>query len=501
MSLTSQLDLKDSPVKRFMRETFPKTRGPLAACRETLRLPLISPPYSKAYAQVGTAIDYRIRYHFSITPWHEFVAAHGAWIATLARSFGLTNACVAEFVAALKGAVDEIAPDRRLPTEAEERTLARYCLVLTALEAVFRAGPATPPPQYYSGTWPKSAADLVNLVPDDRVKDVAALGAAFAKQYRSWQAAGDSVLNPNFAGSQDIGGADADLIVDGCLWDIKTTKRQDAEGKWLYQLLGYTLLDYEDEYSIERVGLLFPRQNTKAEWPVDKLIAEMSGRDDLELAELRKKCRAVCESIEPGSNLDPAQADKLRAEYKAWIEWVEANGNLGPAESGKVHAAHTRTDRGTTQQRRSKCDGCGRRRVLNYWTNGSGIEVNLCRECLTAQRVNTTTEETVDCRCGTVIAALASHEAYCLDAIRHDWPRRSVASVAETRDWLRQQPELTAPSILFYMDAFERSDGRNFTREGDGWLCDACDGSVPDRFEQIDQFFVLLEAHRCEAFQ
>ena len=494
MSLTSQLDLKESPVKRFMRETFPNTRGPLAACRETLRLPLISPPYSKAYAQVGTAIDYRIRYHFSITPWHEFVAAHGAWIATLARSFGLTNACVAEFVAALKGAVDEIAPDRRLPTEAEERTLARYCLVLTALEAVFRAGPATPPPQYYSGTWPKSAADLVNLVPDDRVKDVAALGAAFAKQYRSWQAAGDSVLNPNFAGSQDIGGADADLIVDGCLWDIKTTKRQGAEGKWLYQLLGYTLLDYEDEYSIERVGLLFPRQNTKAEWPVDKLIAEMSGRDDLDLAELRRRFRTICESLETAANLNPTKADKLRAEYKAWVNRVEANVDLGPAEADKGKGS-------TPSRRRSKCDGCGRRRVLNYWTNGSGIEANLCRECLTAQRVNTASEETVDCRCGAVIAILANHEAYCLDAIRHDWPRHSVASVAESRDWLRQQSELEARSLLLYMNALERSDGRIFTSTADGWLCDACGSSVPNRFGQIDQFFALLEAHRCETMR
>ena len=486
MSLTGLLDLKDSPVKRFMRETFPNTREPLKACRDALRVPFVAPPSSKAYGQIGTAIDYRIRYHFAITPWHEFVAARGAMFATLSKGGGLTMACFAEFVTALERTINEIAPDRRSPTEVEERTLARFCLVLTALEAIFRAGPATPPPRYYGETWPTSATDLIDLIPDDRVNDVAVLGAAFAKQYPSWHGEQRAILNPTFAGSLDIGGADADLIVDGCLWDIKTTTRDGGQGRDLYQLLGYTLLDYGDEYAIERVGLLFPRQNAKVDWPVSDLIEEMAGRDDLDLAKLRGEFRAICESLKADADLGPALIGKVRAEYKAWVERVEANSN--PRQ----------------QRRRSKCDGCGRRRVLNYWTNGSGAEASLCRECLMGQQMGTAPGETVNCRCGTVIAVLANHQSYCLDAIRHDWPRRSVASVAEARDYLTQQPEPTAQLslVLYYMDyagAFERSDGRMFTNTVDGWLCDACGESVPERYEQISQFFALLEAHACGA--
>ena len=55
-----------------------------------------------------------------------------------------------------------------------------------------------------------------------------------------------ATLHPVFAGARNVGGADGDLIVDGCLWDIKTTT-QKAQGKWLFQLLGYDLLDNDDD--------------------------------------------------------------------------------------------------------------------------------------------------------------------------------------------------------------------------------------------------------------
>lgn len=43
-----------------------------------------------------------------------------------------------------------------------------------------------------------------------------------------------------------IGSADADFLVDGCLVEVKTTKRPASRREDLYQLLGYALLDFEN---------------------------------------------------------------------------------------------------------------------------------------------------------------------------------------------------------------------------------------------------------------
>ena len=197
---------------------------------------------------------------------------------------------------ALGRTLSEIAPHKRRLTDAEERTLAPFCLVLAALEAVQRGGTRAWPPPYFGDTLPHSAADLLASVPDEWVEDAACLGTAFSARYPEWQGA-NAELNPEFAGSADIDGADADLIADGCLWEIKTTKERGLRGILLYQLLGYLLLDYDDAYGIDRVGVLLPRHNTPVSWPIRDLIAAMSGRDGLDLAELRRDFRAVCEGV------------------------------------------------------------------------------------------------------------------------------------------------------------------------------------------------------------
>ena len=90
-----------------------------------------------------------------------------------------------------------------------------------------------------------------------------------------------------------MGGADADFILTGCLWNIKTTKRGGGDSNWLYHLLGYVLLDYDDDFKIESVGLLLPRQDTSLRWPLSSLIEDLSGRRDLDVGNLRRDFRAA----------------------------------------------------------------------------------------------------------------------------------------------------------------------------------------------------------------
>lgn len=88
------------------------------------------------------------------------------------------------------------------------------------------------------------------------------------------------IANPTFLGSSDVGGADADLIVDDRLIEIKTTKRKSLDRVTAYQLVGYLLLDYDDKYGINRLGFYASRVPALILWPAEGAIAVMSnGRE------------------------------------------------------------------------------------------------------------------------------------------------------------------------------------------------------------------------------
>lgn len=52
------------------------------------------------------------------------------------------------------------------------------------------------------------------------------------------------IFNPTFGlGSELVGGADADIYIDGVLYDFKTTRNRGYVGKDIYQIIGYYLLN------------------------------------------------------------------------------------------------------------------------------------------------------------------------------------------------------------------------------------------------------------------
>ncbi len=99
-----------------------------------------------------------------------------------------------------------------------------------------------------------------------------------------------------FDGSGDVDGADADLVVDGCLIDIKTTidpARLDRE--WVYQVFGYVLLDYHDSYELKAVGVYLTRQGRLICWPFAEWLPRLTGRTDVSLAGLRAEFHRLVE--------------------------------------------------------------------------------------------------------------------------------------------------------------------------------------------------------------
>lgn len=261
------------------------------------------------WGTIGTAIDYRLRYYFGVTPKENLVAWLGARIiqqgivhgtreedpellVALFEDMEAVKDMIPGFFSDLEEALSRLRPEHQRLGNEDEELLARYCVGLALSEQVYRLGRI---PEGSLLTLPEpvgTASELLARVPQTWVDDLCALSWAFYDGYRELLSR-STVLNPTFDGSLDVGGADADLIVNGCLLDIKTRVEPRLRGDDLYQLLGYTLLDYSDRHGIGEAGIYFARQRKMLRWSLEDLVAGLSGGDVPPLSELRDHFRSL----------------------------------------------------------------------------------------------------------------------------------------------------------------------------------------------------------------
>ena len=191
-------------------------------------------------------------------------------------------------------------PVRVRLAQSEENTLNSYCIVLALMESVFRAGLREGNPLVGREFGDTNA--LLGIAQPHWVDDLRELSWEFYDN-RNHLLHLSHVLNPTFDGSIDVGGADADLIVDGLLIDIKATKRSSIELDWLRQLLGYVLLDYSDQYGIGSIGLYLARQGILVQWNLDEVVEVLCTDKASSIEELRiqfKECAKELQAIERG---------------------------------------------------------------------------------------------------------------------------------------------------------------------------------------------------------
>ena len=90
---------------------------------------------------------------------------------------------------------------------------------------------------------------------------------------------GTWALGPTFTGSALIK-ADADLIAAGLLLDLKTSAKKPSLGVTdLLQVIGYALLDFDDEYRLDALGIFSARYAYLAIWELPALLSELAGHD------------------------------------------------------------------------------------------------------------------------------------------------------------------------------------------------------------------------------
>ncbi len=323
--LTGHLRAQWSPIREFLLDHVSSTLPAAVRGQLTGVEPLKGPGMEFwEHALVGTALDYRIRYSFGLTPAEHLVAGKAA--STLLGAMSLKGhladevtetpglhllipgvesqalatlqGAVREFMAGLDGAVHGLNPVKLRLDGASEELLARYCLVLANLDAVYRA--AVIPRPFIEPRLCATSADLLATARPTWLRDLRALTAKFLDTADAHGVLElPAVLNPTFAGSADMA-ADADLIVDACVVEVKCAVDPSRRlVQTLAQLLGYVLLDYEDRYKIDSAGVYFARQGRLLRWSLAELTGgavtqERLGAVRLEFREiLRRPARIV----------------------------------------------------------------------------------------------------------------------------------------------------------------------------------------------------------------
>jgi hypothetical protein len=314
MGLPGELERKDSRLRLFFEERFPNRAAikkqvcELAHESQTVR-PSGDKPGDVRWGTLATAIDYRIKLCFladqeifyradggrygtglleapllaiedTASPYgfRSLVAASGAQVLVYAGLLAREQARDLS-VRVLEAARLVTHRDRKLP-RAKEDELCRLCYAMALLDEI--APPRELTPGALLAGLPKNATadDLLALADDESVDDLRAMAWLFYETQRRLLRGKETLIGWFVEGERHVH-ADPDLIVDGCMIEIKTAvdPRHIKKPSWPWQLLAYALLDYSDRYKLESVALYLPRQGLLVDWPLDEYASMLAGRD------------------------------------------------------------------------------------------------------------------------------------------------------------------------------------------------------------------------------
>lgn len=303
-----------SPVGKFFRSTFPYTDsvGPDVE-RVIRRLParrpnLVGPAYP--WASVGLAIDYRLRCYFEAPRLRAIPAFHGSkWSGSndgrtifsgervSVHPYGQDQSgysvprVFAEVWSRLQTAIERVQPIHQVLETDDEREL---CQLFYALALFDR--PMSNRLHHHEMLIRKLRPDaiideLLALAGDEIITDLCRLSQQFGECWGARLFHRDVRPNPQLVWRSIA--ASADLLIDDCLIDIKATQRAKLDPLWLYQLLAYVLLDELDHLKVRRAGFYFARQASFVVWPVEQLVARLTGSETLTIARLQATLKSA----------------------------------------------------------------------------------------------------------------------------------------------------------------------------------------------------------------
>ena len=215
-----------------------------------LKANILAQPVTRNFSLVGTAFDYLLRFYLErLNPncmKQIWVAEHAiSLIHDQPELFKQIEQKADELFSSAKNAYESYMEHGKI-----DDTLVTSTIILAQLDTIFRSGIVG---SNFGNAEYGDVLDLkklIEIVPSEQFK---------AKII--------CVLNPTFgAGSELVGGADADLLIDDVLLDVKTTKEASLSQEYYNQLTGYYILwkiggaiGSLKECKISALGIYFPR--------------------------------------------------------------------------------------------------------------------------------------------------------------------------------------------------------------------------------------------------
>ncbi|MBB5866879.1 hypothetical protein F4553_000258 [Allocatelliglobosispora scoriae] len=302
--LTYELGRAASPVAVHFTTRYPYAKAVQHRYRDSAG-PILIGSAGAHPGTLGTAFDWAVRFQLHPFPSPDLALA-GVW----RRSPALADAAM-DLILRLGIAVDDDGAagvatftGPAAGSTADRELLLRGCWALALLTEVFRIGGVHPQSALAAldGGGRIDADDLLAIAPTAAVDELGQLAdlAATALVAPIAQRTGVWALGPAFEGSR-LMAADADFIAGGLLVEMKSglggkradgTRRLGLDGSTLYQLLGYALLDFADEYALDSVAVYAARYGHLARWPLAELLRELTGRAT-DLATERAALRSV----------------------------------------------------------------------------------------------------------------------------------------------------------------------------------------------------------------
>jgi len=286
LPLTGQLEYPRSPMSTFLARHLPRTERVVGSYQQRSReLPPAVQPMDERrpdYAALGRTIDYRLRLALGRGPGGAVTTG----VQLLGSTYPLEGAPAPGVRMALHTAGIRLLARLHAHLEGAVRLgdqeLTRLCHVAGFYEAVYRNGVFARRRSLLAHADTRTTLDqLTAAVPVYVLDDIAEQMELAEQPFAPLRQLPDDqrVCGPVFTGSSDLGGADADFIVGGLLIDCKATTRPHTINRSaVQQLAGYLLLDYDDTYAINQVGLYLSRQGALITWSVPDFLNALGAR-------------------------------------------------------------------------------------------------------------------------------------------------------------------------------------------------------------------------------